>query len=178
MKQKLSAGIALILLVFFACTKQSNQNGGGTTSRMDVTTSSPGSPLSPAVTQNLFSFDAGSTSRTAQAYEDWWCYYDWGCTGSEPVAGMRFYADGTFKTSEGADGKWYQANGAIMWIFSKSNNGYKTTYSGKIVNRDAAQGVMVGSYNGDDGCFTLVHQAKPSNAPAAQNADMEGKPIK
>ena len=79
----------------------------------------------------------------------WSLNFSWGCDGSFTRVNLTFNGDGTFTSSAGKKGRWYEQEGVIIW---KYTNG--TTYGG-TVSGPSYQGIMstLDAGNPGSGCW-------------------------
>jgi hypothetical protein len=101
----------------------------------------------------------------------WNYYYDWGCNGGYGSSTITIKSDGTFSCGV-YNGKWYQVQGQIIWVFSVSN---ATTYSGTIVG-GAMLGMMENN-TGQTGCWYCTKQDYKA-LKMEEPLDVNGKKLK
>ncbi len=90
----------------------------------------------------------------------WDFYFNWGCQpGQYSLVTITFNSSGTFATSEGFTGKWYQINDQLIsWEY----NTYGTTYSGTKVGF-VMTGMMFYPAGNSTGCWYCVKKVIPSS---------------
>jgi hypothetical protein len=166
MKRQLQAGlVAILLLLAFACTKESNSPQ----SEQSAKSSQLSSSQSSEALQSKGASSADQSVANLSATGVWILHYSWGCTGSYGTTTLTVYADGTYKTGSGYTGQWISNGYLLMFHY----NGLNTTYTGYASGSNFYGIMATFKVPNSKGCFYL---SKPAATTEPTENRIKGQP--